>query len=823
MLDGLAGDLRCAVRSLRAAPAVSIAAVLTLAIGIGATTAIFSIANGLVLRPLPVRSPEELVTITSDTGLRYGFQAGVGWNYPMWDQLRQRADAFGGGFAWNLQRLDLSEGGETQPVNVLFASGDFFNVLGVQPSIGRTFTPADDVAGGGPDGPVALISHDLWQRRFRGAQDVLGSRLSVEGVPLTIVGVAPPRFRGIDVAQPFDVAMPFGAESVVRGPRSSANDASAMLLTIMLRLKPGQTVSAATAAVRAMQPHIVPSRAPQYLKEPFILVDASTGISDRSRLRQHYQYPLVILSIVSGIVLIIVCLNIANLLLSRASARRPELSVRLALGAPRWRLARQHLVEALTLGTMGAAAGVLFGAWASRGLVRLLPFAQGSISAEVGIDWRVLGFTSAVTGIAVLLFGIVPALYATRVPPIDALRHAGRGAAAPQKGLSASGLVLAQVALSIVLLAGAGLFVRTMSRLANVPLGFVPNGVVVVAVNVPRSVPGPDRPHLNQRILETVAAIPGIKDAAGSAWIPLGTGGGGLLTDARGRRAERGRQLAFNFVTPGWFATYRTPVRAGREFGSQDTAGAPRVAVINETARRDLLPDGQPVGRVIHDGPCGRDGCTVVGVVADAVYGFSLRDAAPPTLYMPLAQSAGLAPPNGPFRISLRADNPAGLAPAIAAALRDVDRGLTFAVGSLEQDVKASLGQERLLALLAGFFGAAALLLSAVGLYGVSWYTVTRRRPEIGIRLALGGQPPAVLRSILTRIALVVAAGIIVGLGASWWLSRFVAPLLYGLEPRDPVSLFAAAATLGLVAALAGWIPASRATRIDPAQVLREH
>ena len=468
---------------------------------------------------------------------------------------------------------------------------------------------------------------------------------------------------------------------------------------------------------------------------------------------------------------------------------------------------------------------MLVAAWSSRWLLTQLPFPDGSISVDVGIDWRVLAFTIGVAVIAVVIFGTVPALYATRVPPIDALRD-GRGAGRRQTGLLSSGLVVAQVALSIVLLAGAGLFVRTMNRLANVPLGFVPKSMLVVSTNTARSSLRPADPaQLHERMLEAVSAVPGVLHAAASVWTPFGTGGGGLLTDARGRRAElAGRPVAFNFVTPGWFETYGTAVQAGRDFDTRDGSSAPRVAVINEALRRMVLPESQPLESTIHAGPCGRAGCTVVGVVADAVYGQSLRDAAPPTVYMPLAQSTGLAPPNAPFRISLRAaDDLAGLMPGLAASLRGVDPGLSFTFRRLEQDLNASVAQERLLAMLAGCFGAIALLLSGVGLYGVSSYAATRRRAEIGIRLALGGQLQAVLRGILKRFALFVLGGTVLGLLASLWLSRFVAPLLYGLEPHDPVTLLASASTLGLVAAVAGWIPASRATRIDPAQVLREN
>ena len=293
-----------------------------------------------------------------------------------------------------------------------------------------------------------------------------------------------------------------------------------------------------------------------------------------------------------------------------------------------------------------------------------------------------------------------------------------------------------------------------------------------------------------------------------------------METDARGRRLESVRQAAFNFVTPGWFATYGTTIKMGRDFDTRDAPTAPRVAIVNETLHRGLLAEGQTLGATI---PCGNGGCTIVGVVADAVYGQSLRDAAPPTVYMPFAQSAGAAPPNAPFRISLRASgNPAGLMTSLTARLRDVDPGLTFSFRCVQQDLDASVAQERIIAMLAGFFAVIAILLSAIGLYGVSSYAVSRRRAEIGIRLALGARPHAVVRAMLGRIALFIVAGAGLGIGATLWLSRFVAPLLYGLEPHDPLTLLGAALGLGLVAVVAGWIPAVRATRIDPAQVLRE-
>jgi len=824
MIRGVAKDISFAVRSLRATPAITLAAVVTLALGIGATTAVFSVANGLILRPLPVADPGRLVTVTSAFALRFGFQAGAGWNYAMWDQLQQRATVFDGAFAWTLQRVEGAETGEARPLNALVSSGGFFDVLSVRALAGRTFNSADDVRGGGPDGGVVVISERLWQQRFNRAANVVGSRLAVDGTPLTIVGIIPSRFRGVDVGQPFDVAMPFSAEALVHGNRSFRDNQGALLLTVMLRLKPRQTLSSATAAMRAMQPQIVGRGAPPFLKDPFILVSASSGISDRSQLRQRYERPIVVLAVVSGLLLGIVCLNIANLLLARAAARRYELSLRLAVGAPRWMLARQVFIEGLVLALAGTAVGMLFAAWGSRALVSQLPAASGPASIGVPTDWRVLVFVTSVTLIAVVFFATAPTLYAIGVPPLEALQEHGRRTGRARRGLLSLGFIVMQVALSIVLLAAAGLFIQTFNRLVHVPLGFDPKGVVVITVDTSRlRIDLASRAQIYEQILDTVAAIPGVSRVAGSLWTPIGAGGGGVLTDARGRRADLGRgQVAFNIVTPGWFATYQTALHSGRDFDARDRANGARVAIVNETYRRTLLSNRPALGDAINAEPCGRAGCTLVGVVADTVYGSSLRDAPPPMVYIPLAQATGFRP-DIPLRLSIHTEGGQGsVVHEVAAALNRVDPRLTFTSRPILGDVDAAVSQERLVARLAGFFGATALLLSAIGLYGVTAYTVTRRRGEIGIRIALGAQSGDVIRLMLTYVAVSVLAGTTVGLLVAVWLSRFVVPLLYGLKAHDPATLAAAAAILAAVTVIATWRPAFRAVRIDPAQILRE-
>jgi predicted permease len=589
-------------------------------------------------------------------------------------------------------------------------------------------------------------------------------------------------------------------------------------------LKPGQTISAATATLRTMQPQIIGPGAPPFLRDPFIVVSASTGISDRSRLRQRYEHPLVVLTIVSALVLGIVCVSIANLLLARAAARRYELSLRLAVGAPRWRLARQVLAEALVLGGAGAAAGMLFASWASRALAAQLPAAGGAVSIDATADWRVLTFATGVSLLTVVFFATAPAFHVTRVAPLDALQEQGRAAGGAPTGPLSLGLIALQVALSIVLLAGAGLFIRTFNRLASVPLGFEPKGLLVLTIAMPRSLAETAaRTGLFDRIVSAVATVPGVTQVGGSIWTPVGTGGGGLLTDARGRRADLGRGvLAFNFVTPGWFATYGTALKAGRDFDTGDGTNGARVAIVNETFRRGQLSGRNGIGETIDAGPCGLDRCTVIGVVADTVYGSSLRDAPPPTVYVPLAQADDLRP-EMPLRLSMRASaDRESLVREIGAVLSRVDPRLTYTLRPLIDDVRAAVSQERLVARLAGFFGAVALLLSAIGLYGVISYTVARRRGEIAIRLALGAKDIDLVKLLLARVGMSTLAGTVAGLLGAVWLSRFVVPLLYGVEARDRATLVVAAASLTSVAVLAAWRPASRAVRVEPAQLLRE-
>jgi putative ABC transport system permease protein len=836
MAESVWQDVRYAVRVLLKSPAFFAVAVFTLGLGIGANTAIFTIVNSLLLRPLPVPEPDRLVTISSATALRFGFTAGAGWNYPMWDRLRQRAEAFGGALAFTAERFNLAPSGERQPVDGLYVSGGFFTTIGVTALLGRTFTPADDVRGGGADGPAAVISHSLWQGRFGGAASVIGTPITVEGVPFTIIGVMPPEFLHVEVGRTFDVAVPLATQPLIRGKDAVIDQPRALILIVMLRLKPEQPLEAATAAVRAMQPDVLgvtpyqlPRVKPANLAEPFMLVPASAGTSGAAGagLRQEYERPLLAILIIVAVVLLIACANLANLLLARATARGHELSVRRALGASRWRLARQWLVESILLAVLGAGVGLIVAVWGSRVLVGQLSTAQSPVTLDLSLDWAVLAYTAAVTVATVVFFGTVPALRATRIAPIEALKATGTNARSGGRGSphsvlangGSSSLVIAQVAFSLVLMAAAGLFIRTFEQLAGVPLGFDPDRVLVIDVDTARAGVDPAaRFAYYDRLVDAVLSVPGVSHAAASIWTPLS--GGGYMRDAQGR-AIFSERVVTNFVTPTWFGVYGTGMRAGRDFDPRDAATALPVAIVNETFVRKFLAGRDPIGEIVEG--IGSTRRTVVGVAADTVFGRSLRDTPPPMMYLPLAQSTGLGPAAvTSIRISVRSTSESSsVARSVATALTAFSPDLTFSFQPLADSVDAALARERLVAMLSAFFGALAVLLAVIGLYGVTAYTATQRRTEIAIRMALGAQRLEVIGLVLRRVLALTAIGIAVGLAIAAVVTRYVNALLFGVTPVDPTTFLGVAVIFVAVAAVASYMPARRASNVDPMVALR--
>jgi len=817
-------DVRLALRSLARAPVFCATAVLTLALGIGANVAIFSILDSLLLKTLPVREADRLVELEFD-------QDNDSWSNPLWEAIREHKDLAAGSFAWSPTRFNLTNRGESDYVDGLWASGGMFDVLGVRAILGRTFNEKDDLRQGGPDGPVAVIGYGFWERRFGSARDVIGRTLNVEGVTFTIVGVAPRGFFGPDVGRAFDIAVPLGAEAIVKRSESVLDQRSSWWLSIMARLKPGQTVADLRADFRRIQPQVrlatIPPDWPsnqlrRYLDQPFDATPAATGDSS---LRGRYGRPLEITMVVVGLVLVVACANIANLLLARASSRRREVAIRRALGASRGQLARQLLIESFVLSGLGVIAALVVAWWGSAFLVRLLWTRPGSVVLDLALDWRALGFTMTLGVGTALLFGTVPALRAAGVQPSEALKEHGRGTIGDARMILNHGLVVVQVALSLLLVVAAGLFVRTFVTLTGRDLGF--DGAPIMVVNVDAShtaTPAAARSALFDRVRKAVLAVPGVSAAAASLVTPASSSAWMFTVHAPDGLDVRDQGAYVNTVTPGWFTTYNTAVLAGRDFDDRDRKGAPAVAIVNETFARTRFGSASPLGQQLtRRGAPNRPpppDLEIVGVVRDAVYR-SPRDPVPPTMYLSFTQNEAGAS----AYLSVRAAD--GLAPTLliqplAKTIGEVDRDLVTTFRPLADQISATLVQERLAAVLSGFFGALAVLLAAVGLYGVTSYGVARRRAEIGIRLALGAHPGRVLRLVLRRVAVLVTIGAAIGAALSLWASRFVATLLYGLAPQDPATLAAAVVVLMAVGALAGWLPARRAASLDPARALRD-
>ncbi len=819
-------DIRDAFRALKATPIVTLVAILSLALGIGANTAIFSILDTLMLRTLPVKSADQLAAI----GI--GNEGRDSWTNPIWEQVRDRQNLFDGAFAYSSGRFNLSKTAETDYVDGFWASGRCFEVLGVPAMLGRTFTEADDRRGGGPDGAVAVISYRYWQSRYGGAADVIGQQVTIERVPYTVVGVTPPEFFGVEVGRTFDIAIPLGTEPLIRGKESALDRRSNWWLSVFVRIRPDQTFDSATAALRGVQPQIREATIPQnfrpedkaqYLKEAFVLTRAATG---NSGLRDRYQKALLTIMVVVALVLLIACANIANLLLARATARRHEMSVRLALGASRPRLIRQLLAESLLLAGCGAALAIVFARWGAVLLVRQLSTSANTVFLDINVDWRVLGFTALIAVATALLFGTAPAFRASGVTPNEALKERGRGVVGDGRFGLGNLLVVVQVALSLLLLVAAGLFMRTFASLSHLQLGFDRELILVANVNAVRTGLEPEqRADLYEQLRQAAAAVPGVAIAAASAVTPVSGSTWQYALERVDDRTmpEKDRGVYVNLVSPDWFQTFGTPLLAGRDFTSRDTKTGQHVVIVNEAFARKFTNGQNPIGHRVRqpdypDRPAVEQ--EIVGYVKDAVYR-SLRAPVPPTMYVPIQQQPQA--PSG-ISISVRAagGSPALLTKSLASALTSVNADITMTFRPLAEQVNNSLIQERVVAIMSGFFGGLALLLAGLGLYGVTSYAVNRRRTELGIRMALGAGPGGVVGLVLRRVAILVGAGVIAGGIVSWVLARFVATLLYGLQPHDPATLAGSALILGTIGALAGWLPARRASRIDPARVLRE-
>ena len=820
-LDSLVRDMRYAFRALAASPAFTIVAVLSLALGIGANTAIFSLTDALVLKSLPVQRPEQLLEVNM------GQPDEDALTNPIWEQIRDNVTAFSGVFAYSDAQFNLAPGGEVRMANGGWVSGDFFNVLGVRPEAGRLLQRADDV----PGCPgVAAVSDAFARREFGSALAAPGKTMTLADHPVTVVGVADPAFFGIQVGRSVDVYAPLCMQSMLIRP-GILDVRARWFLNVIGRpregLTPAQVHSALAIAAPAIFRATVPSNfgadgQAQYLKSTFDVAPAATGLSD---LRASYSKALYVLMVVVGVVLLIACANIANLLLARGASRAHEISIRMALGAGRWRLVRQLLTESLLLSLMGAALGVLFARWASGLLVGLLSTRQNFVWLDLTIDGRVLAFTAIIAGGTAILFGLLPAWRATRVDPQTAMKAGGRGVVGNDgRHRIGKSLVVMQVALSLALVTAAGLLLGSFRKLTQVDPGFHPDGVLLVSAGFAQTSRNTEQQLIAQtQLLDRLRSVPGVRAASASFMTPIGGEGWNELVIVDGFKSTNRRDAAvwFNQVTDGYFHTMGTPLLAGRDLAPTDDPSAPPVAVIDETMARKFFGAANAVGRTFKTslGDSASAPITVVGVVRTAKYS-SLKEKSPGTVYLPFTQGDGKRP-TASYEVRV-AGSPAALIPAIKTAVTQASPSITLDFRTLSEQVSSSLSRPRLLATLSGFFGALALLLATIGLYGTMSYDVTRRRNEIGIRIALGAARHRVLTMVIGEAGRLIVLGVAAGLLLALATTRFVSSFVFGLTPTDPLTLALASAMLAVVALGAAMLPAWRATRTDPMNALRE-
>jgi putative ABC transport system permease protein len=830
-METLWQDLRYGARLLRLNPGFAVVAILSLALGIGANTAIFQLLDAVRLRALPVKDPQELAVVRIanrnwSSGRHEGRYSDI--TNPMWEQIRRRQEGFSSIFAWASGQFNLASGGEARYAQGMYVSGDFFKVLGVQPLLGRTFTAADDTRGCGSSS--AVISYAFWQREYGGQGSALGGKISLDGHPFSIVGVTPPGFFGVEMGRAYDVAVPLCSEPSIRGEETLLDMRHGYWIAVMGRLKPGWAIEKATAQLNAISPQVLeatvppvykPDNAKKYMEYKFAAFPARNGFS---QLRREYENPLWTLLAIAGLVLLIACANLANLMLARASAREREVGVRLAMGASRMRLLRQMLVESLLLAVVGAALGAGLAQALSRFLVAFLSTEGSPLFMDLGADWRVFGFTAGLAVFTCVLFGLTPALRSTQVAPSSVLKSAGRGMTSGRErfGLRRV-LVVSQVALSLVLLVGSLLFVRTLRNLLTLDPGFRQDGIIVAAMDITRlNIAADQRQPFKRELLDRIRALPGIDGAADTGDIvPIS---GNSWNENVFIAGDEKRQATpwFSRVSPGYFKTMRTAFLEGRDFDDHDTATSPKVAIVNETFVRKFLNGQRPIGVTFReDAFVGKPSpiYQIVGFVKDAKY-VDLREDPRPLVYVTAAQDD--RPDNFP-QFLIHASVPPSMAiPAIKDAILQSGSQTIIDFHTLQSQIRDSLLRERLMATLSGFFGFLAVLLATIGLYGVISYTVARRTNEIGIRVALGAQRGDVIGMILREAGLMLAIGIALGGVLAMLAARTAASLLYGLKPHDPVTLTIAVVALTAVAAAASFLPAHRAAALDPMAALRE-
>jgi putative ABC transport system permease protein len=828
-LDETAQDVRYALRACRRNPGFALVAILSLALGIGANTALFEVVNAVRLRTLPVADPQSLVEvhIADREGARGNFET---WfpsvTQPIWREIARNREPFAGLFAWGLEEFSLSNGGEVRTARGLIVSGEFFGTLGISPAAGRLLSLDDDRPG---CAPRAVLGHGLWQRAYRGDPSAIGRTISLNGRPVEIVGVAAAGFHGLEVGRMFDVAVPLCSEPVfTTDGKGRANAGTTWWLGVFGRLKPGWTPERASAQLAAASPGLFRASLPvgypaasvdTYLKFRLTAREAAGGLSP---LRDAYGSPLWLLLAIAGIVLVVACANLANLLLARASAREREMAVRLGLGASRARVVRQLLTESLVLVAVGTILALVLAGWMGQALVAALETTDRQVTLPLGVDWRVLGFASGLAAATCLLFGLAPALRGTRMAAADVMRASARGATASRDSMALRrALVVIQVALSVALLFGSLLFARTLHNAASIDPGFEPDGLLTGQVDFRLvGVPAAARGRYAAEVVDLIRAVPGVRSASTTAIVPItgDSSGNDVWPDGA---PDRRFGMSSNTVGAAYFATMEIPLLAGRTFDAREVPESTPVAVVDDLFAATFGGADAALGRrftreATPGGP--EKTFEIVGVVRRSTYASLKADPRPVVYYATTQQPVGSQRPRVVIR-TRHAD--ATVVPAITAALATRDPRIHVRYVVMPTIIRDTLVQDRLLASLSGGFGIIAALLTTVGLYGLVAYAVTRRTAEIGIRMALGATRRDIARLLVGETGLLVAIGATCGIGLAVTGGRFAAALLFRVQPYDPVSLAGAVGLLALIALCAGVMPARRATRIEPVTALR--
>jgi putative ABC transport system permease protein len=830
-LDQLRADAVYGFRQLRQSPGFTAVAVLSLALGIGANTAIFQLVNAVRLKLLPVKDPQQLLLLDwNKEAARAGWWStrSANFTYTQLEVLRAQQKPFSDIMAWSVASMDLTTGGEPRFAQGMFVSGNFFPVLGVGAQLGRTLGTADDSAA---CNAAAVISHAFWQREFGGDPHILGRRLSLNGYPVSVIGVTAPAFFGVEVGYRYDVAIPLCADRLLSDDhKGRIPNRSAWWLSVMGRLKPEWTATRTSAYLAAISPSFMrmtipedykPDLAKKYLANKLNAKEANNGVSD---IREGSERSLNLLLAITALVLLIACANLANLLLARATVREPEITVRLALGASRSRVVRQLLAESLLLALSGSLVGSFIAYAVSRGLIALLESPDTPTFLSLSWDWRVLAFTAALALGTCLLFGLVPALRSTMLSPAMAMRASGRTVTANRErfGLRRA-LVTGQVALSLLLLVGALLFVRSFQKLLTTDAGFKSENVLAVGINFGKaSYPEAQRLSVGHNLIERLSAIPGVVSAAQVGFTPVGGAGwDNSIGPETAPAAGSNKQAWFNRASPNYFKTMGIGLLAGREFNEQDRASSAKVAIVNEEFARKYFHGVNPVGHTFHlEQPAGKPEplFQIVGFVRNTKY-YDLKEDFKPLGFFPVAQDEH--PGSGLTMVLRIAGLPSPVIRSAKAAMAAVSPSISVQVKAMSAQLNDSVRGERAMAILSGAFGSLAALLATLGLYGVMSYMVARRRKEIGIRMALGADRRRVVQLVLKETILLVAVGLAMGVLLSLWAAQAAEKLLFGVQPRDPASLVSAVILLSAIAMLAGYIPARRAAADNPMSAVR--